>query len=290
MSTFEASELTLNSEGKVYHLGLGPDDIASTIILVGDQDRVKFIGTFFESIRFETQNREFCTLTGTYRGKELSVISTGIGTDNIDIVLNELDAIVNINLATRTEKPQKKSLDLIRIGTCGALHADIVPGSHVISKYAIGLDGVAHFYQMPYTADELDALAHFKISTQWSAQLNPPYIKKGNDRLVDLLKEGMEVGITVTANGFYGPQGRAIRIPLSVPDFKESIRKFTWDHTRTTNLEMETSSLYALSSALGHSAVTVCLVLANRYSNTFEPNYSQKMANLVEIILHRLTK
>lgn len=290
MSTFQPSELTLDKEGKIYHLGIGPEDVADTVILVGDPDRVKFVGTFFDSVRFEKQNREFCTLTGTYKGKELTVLSTGIGTDNIDIVLNELDAVVNIDLKEMVEKNEKKSLDLIRIGTCGALHADIEPGSHIISKYAIGLDGVAHFYEMPYTEDEKAALKSFYEVTNWNTRLNPPYIKRSNDRLRDLLKEGMEEGVTTTANGFYGPQGRAIRIPLSLPDFKENLRAYQWDGARATNLEMETSGLYALSSALGHNAVTVCLVLANRYSNKFEPNYKDKMANLIQLVLDRLTK
>ncbi len=289
MKTYAASELTLDTNGKVYHLGIGAADIADTVILVGDPDRVKFIGSFFSSVRFEVQNREFCTLTGTFNGKELTVMSTGIGTDNIDIVLNELDAVVNIDLETRTEREEKKQLDLIRIGTCGALHADIEPGAHIISKYAIGLDGVAHFYQMPYSTDEKEALAAFYNTVKWNKNLNPPYIKKSNDRLRDLLKNGMEEGITTTANGFYGPQGRAIRIPLSLPDFKEELRQFKWQGIRATNLEMETSGLYALADALGHNAVTVCLVLANRYSNKFEPNYKDKMANLIQIILKRLT-
>lgn len=289
MKTFKPSELTLDNEGKIYHLGIGPDDIADTIVLVGDPDRVEFVGSFFDSIRFETQNREFYTLTGTYKGKELTVLSTGIGTDNIDIVLNELDAVVNIDLKTRTELPEKKSLDLVRIGTCGALHADIEPGAHIISKYAIGLDGVAHFYEMPYTRQEQEALEAFYVQVDWNERLNPPYIKKGSDKLRNLLGEGMEAGITTTANGFYGPQGRAIRIPLSLPDFKSNLRQFRWDDARATNLEMETSGLYALSSALGHEAITVCLVLANRYSNKFEPNYKDKMANLIELVLDRLT-
>ena len=185
---------------------------------------------------------------------------------------------------------KKKSLDLIRIGTCGALHADINPGSHIISKYAVGLDGVAHFYKIPYSDDERSALKAFYQTTNWSSALNPPYLKKGSERLCELLGEGMEEGITITANGFYGPQGRAIRIPLSLPDFKESLRQFVWNDNRTTNLEMETSGLYALSDALGHNAITICLVLANRYSDKFEPNYQDKMADLIQIVLDRLTK
>ena len=290
MKTFAPSELTLNEAGKIYHLNIAAEDVADTVILVGDPDRVKFVGTFFYSIRFETQNREFCTLTVSFNGKDLTVMSTGIGTDNIDIVLNELDAVVNIDLMTRTERAEQKSLDLVRIGTCGALHADIEPGAHIISKYAIGLDGMAHFYEMPYTDDEKNALTSFYNTVNWNSKLNPPYIKKSNDRLRELLKEGMEEGITTTANGFYGPQGRAIRIPLSLPDFKEDLRQFNWQGIRATNLEMETSGLYALADALGHNAVTVCLVLANRYSNKFEPNYKDKMAELIRLILDRLTK
>ncbi len=290
MKKFEPSELTLNQAGKIYHLNIAAEDVADTVILVGDPDRVKFVGTFFDSVRFETQNREFCTLTGIYKGKELTVMSTGIGTDNIDIVLNELDAVVNIDFESRTEKTEQKSLDLIRIGTCGALHADIEPGAHIISKYAIGLDGMAHFYEMPYSQDEKDALNNFYETVNWNSKLNPPYIKKSNDRLRNLLKEGMEEGVTTTANGFYGPQGRAIRIPLSLPDFKEDLRQFKWQGSRATNLEMETSGLYALADALGHNAVTVCLVLANRYSNKFEPNYKDKMADLIQLVLNRLTK
>jgi len=290
MSKLEASELTLDKNGKVYHLGLGEGDVANTVILVGDQDRVKFVGSFFDSVRFEKQNREFCTLTGVFRGKELSVISTGIGTDNIDIVLNELDAVVNINLETRTEKPEKKSLNLIRIGTCGALQENIATGSHIISKYAIGLDGVANFYQIPYSTDEKQAVETFINVSGWNSQLNTPYLKKSSDSLFDLLKADMIEGITITANGFYGPQGRAIRIPLSLPDFKNAIRKFSWKETPVANLEMETSALYALSDALGHKSVTICLVLANRYNNTFEPNYAQKMGDLIQLVLDRLTK
>lgn len=290
MKAFEASELTLDKNGKVYHLGIGPEDIADTVILVGDQDRVAFVGSFFDSIRFENRNREFTSLTGTYKGKELSVISTGIGTDNIDIVLNEIDAAVNINLASKTENEEKKSLNFVRIGTCGALHADIEPGTALISKYAIGLDGLAHFYEMPYSEDEKQALAAFFETTGWNKNVNQPYIKRSGDELRKRIGEGMEEGITTTANGFYGPQGRAVRIPLSMPDFKENLRKFKWNGSRATNLEMETSGLYALADALGHKAVTVCLVLANRYSNKFEPDYKAKMGRLIELILDRLTK
>lgn len=288
MAKFEASELTLDKNGNVYHLGIAPENIAETILLVGDQDRVKFIGEYFDTVEFEHQNREFCTLTGMYQGKRLTVLSTGIGTDNIDIVLNELDALVNIDLKTRTVKSTLTQLNLIRIGTCGSLQENVAPGAHVISKYAIGLDGMAGFYTIQFTAEELQANENFIQQTNWPVQLNRPYLAKASDQLFDLLKEGMVQGITVTANGFYGPQGRSIRIPLGLPDFKDNIRQFKHQQFQVTNLEMETSALYALSHALNHRAVTVCLVLANRYTNSFEPNYGAKMADLVQLVLKRL--
>ncbi|MCH2235189.1 MAG: nucleoside phosphorylase [Crocinitomicaceae bacterium] len=290
MSGIKASELTLNSEGKIYHLNLGPDDIADDIILVGDQDRVKYVGSFFDSIRFETQNREFCTLTGTYNGKELSVISTGIGTDNVDIVLNEVDAIANINLETRTVKEDHRKLKFVRIGTCGALHEDISPGTRVLSRYVIGLDGVANFYEIPFSENEANAQRSFIESTGWKSPLNIPYIKACSEELRNKINDGMLEGITTTANGFYGPQGRAVRIPLSISDFKDKLRHFNWDGFRATNLEMECSALYALSDALGHEAVTVCLVLANRYSGEFMPEYKKPMGELIQDVLDRLTK
>ena len=288
MSNFEASELTLDSNGKVYHLGLGPEDIADTIIFVGDQGRVDVVSSFFDTVRFKTQHREFATATGTYKGKAISVVSHGIGCDNIDIVLNELDACVNIDLDKREVLTKKKSLDIIRIGTCGALQEDIDPGSHIVSKYAIGLDGVANFYDMEFSEEELAFKSQFLAESGWPDDLAIPYMIKSNDRLRELLKGLGEEGITTTANGFYGPQGRALRIPLKHPDFKDKIRGFSFDDTRATNFEMETSALLALSKALGHNAVAVCLVLANRYSNKFESDYETKMRNLIQEVLDRV--
>ena len=285
-----SSELILNKKGRIYHMDLAPEDIADTIILVGDQDRVDLIGTYFDEVRFKVQNREFKTLTGIYKGKELSVVSTGIGTDNVDIVLNELDALVNIDLEKRTIKAEKKSLKFIRIGTCGALQEDIDPGQYVISKYAMGLDGVAHFYDLPYSEEEKEIMTSFFKKVDWKEGVNRPYIKKSSDELFDLLQDGMQEGITITANGFYGPQGRSLRLPLGMKDFKENIRSFSWNEVKVTNLEMETSCLYALSNALGHEAVTVCLALANRYNGKFLTDYSQGMKNLIQTVLDRLIK
>ncbi len=290
MSAFKASELTLDTNGKVYHLGIGPEDIADTIIFVGDQARVDVVASFFDTVRFKNQHREFATVTGTYKGKEISVISHGIGCDNIDIVLNELDAAINIDLEKREVKSIKKKLDIIRIGTCGALQEDIDPGSRIISKYAIGLDGVANFYDIDFTEEETEFKTQFLGTSGWPDNLAIPYMVKSNDRLRTLLNGLGEEGITTTANGFYGPQGRALRIPLKHPDFKDKIRHFSFNGTRAVNFEMETSALLSLSKALGHSAVTICLVLANRYSNTFESDYETKMRSLILDVLDRIVR
>lgn len=287
---FQASELTLNKAGKIYHLNLSPGDLAEDIILVGDPDRVKLVASFFDSIRFETQAREFCSITGSYNGRDISVVSTGIGTDNVDIVLNEIDAIFNIDLENRIEKEVKTNLNFVRIGTCGALQEDIEPGTKIISKYAIGLDGIANFYDIQFSLDELSALIEFMDVAKWGDNLNRPYVKEGSATLLKLLGTEKEHGITITANGFYGPQGRALRIPLAVPDFKENIRNYQWEGSRATNLEMETSGLYALSSALGHEAITICLVLANRYSGKFMPDYQEQMKALIQEVLDTLTE
>ncbi|HIP37228.1 MAG TPA: phosphorylase [Crocinitomix sp.] len=288
MDDIKASELTLDTKGKVYHLAVGPKDIAKTIIFVGDQNRVDLVASFFDDIRFSTQHREFKTVTGTYKGKEFSVVSHGIGCDNIDIVLNELDACVNIDLEKRELKREKTSLDIVRIGTCGALQVDIEPGSHIISKYAIGLDGVANFYDINFTDEETEMANAFKNNVDWPNDLALPYFTKSCERLNAKLSDLGEQGITTTANGFYGPQGRALRIPLKHPDFKDRLRRFEFNGTRSTNFEMETSALLSLSRAMGHSATTICLVLANRYSNKFESDYDTKMGQLIISVLDRL--
>lgn len=288
MTAFKSSELTLDSKGKVYHLGVGPDDIADDVILVGDPARVQFVASYFESREFEHVNREFATITGEYKGKRFTVMSTGIGTDNIDIVLNEIDAAVNIDLEKRVVNDDLKSLNFIRIGTCGALQEDIEPGSYICSRYAVGLDGLAHFYQASYTKEEQELQQAFVKQAKWIDRLNPPYVKAGSVELIERVGEGMEKGITTTANGFYGPQGRAVRLGLSMPDFKEDMRQLEFNGSRATNLEMETSGLYFMADSLGHSAVTVCLVLANRYSGKFMSSYKDAMADLIQIVLDRL--
>lgn len=282
---FSPSELTLNAKGHVYHLDLANGDVADTVILVGDQNRVDLVASFFDTITFKTQHREFATITGTFKGKPITVVSHGIGCDNMDIVLTELDAAVNIDLETRTLKPTQTKLKLIRIGTCGALQADLKVGSAIISNYSLGMDGVANFYDISFSANETEALTAFHDQTDWPNDLVIPYIAEANSDLVDLLAPLGQKGITVTANGFYGPQGRAIRLPLKHDDFKDKIRQFEWDNLQVTNLEMETSALLSLGKALGHDAVTICLVLANRYNNTFATHFEADMTDLVKNVL-----
>ncbi|MFD1552839.1 phosphorylase [Putridiphycobacter roseus] len=290
MSELLSSELTLNDAGKLYHLNIGNEDIANTIILVGDQTRVKLVASFFDAITFETQHREFATITGVYQGKSISVISHGIGCDNMDIVLTEIDAAVNIDLATRKVKSGLTQLNLIRIGTCGALQAEIEVGSAIISKYAIGMDGVANFYDIPFGDKIQDGLKAFNAHMAWEKPSVIPYMAMADQGLVNLLSDLGKEGITITANGFYGPQGRSIRIPLKDENFKTKIRTFEWDGEQVLNLEMETSGLLSLAEALGHQAVTICLAIANRYNHSFVSDFEATMCQLIKNVLDKTLK
>lgn len=288
MEEKKASELVL-SEGKVYHLDLGVEDIADTIILVGDQFRVEIVSAFFDEVTHRIQKREFICHTGNYNGKRLSVISTGIGTDNVDIVLNELDAVVNIDLAKRKEKSEKKRLSFIRIGTCGSLQSEIPVGSYILSDGAIGLDNVAHFYQMTFSSFEQEFTASLEQHLQLPATIRP-YFCLSDSALTDNLDDHPNVkrGITVTASGFYGPQGRQLRLPLRTPDLNERLMSFRYEGHRIANFEMESSALFALSRALGHRATTICLALANRPNGDFLSTYSKEMNELIAYVLKKL--
>lgn len=284
------SELVLNQDGSIYHLNLQPDEIASKIILVGDPARVSLISSHFEKIEHRKSNREFVTHTGIYNGERLSVIATGIGTDNIDIVLNELDALVNIDLEKRTVNKRLKSLSLIRIGTCGSIQEKVKADELVISTHAIGLDGLLHFYQLKSDAEEEKLLNAFLRQTNWSKNLNPPYLVSGSKSLIAQIGKGFHHGITITANGFYAPQGRSIRMPLKNSLQNTQLRKFKEGDQQIINYEMETSALYGLSKIMGHQACTVCAVIANRYANSFSKNYQITMKSLIKKVLDRLTK
>ena len=286
--SIKQSELILNPDGSVYHLNLKPENIANDIIFVGDQDRVDKITDRFESIEFTTQKREFKTSTGIYKGKRLSVISTGIGPDNIDIVLNELDALVNIDLKTRQPKTNLTVLNIVRIGTSGSLQADIPVDSFLMSSHALDLNGMLHSYQIKGISNpEIEDA--FVRHTSWSAQKAHPILIENNSALAQkLMSEKIVTGITATAGGFYGPQGRVLRLPLADANINAKIDSFTFNGNRITNLEMETSAIYGLSKLLGHRAVSMNAIIANRTNGTFSKDYKKVVEDLIEYSLNKL--
>ncbi len=288
MEQKRASELVL-SEGKVYHLDLGPEQISETIILVGDQFRVELVSSFFDSVEHKIQKREFICHTGIFKGKRLSVISTGIGTDNVDIVLNELDAVINIDLEKRKEKAEKKSLSFIRIGTCGSLQSEVPIGSYILSEGAIGLDNVAHFYNIKYSNHEVELLKSLEAQLKLPDTIRPYYCDSDKSLTAKLENHPkVKKGITVTASGFYGPQGRQLRLPLQTPDLNERLMAFRFQENRIANFEMESSALFALSKALGHRATTICLALANRPNGDFMSEYNEEMKELIKYVLNEI--
>jgi uridine phosphorylase len=266
------SELILNEDGSVYHLQLKPEDISSTIITVGDPDRVSDVTKHFDSIEFTVHKREFKTQTGTYKGKRLTVISTGIGTDNIDIVFNELDALVNVDLKTRTVKEKFTQLNFIRIGTSGAIQHEIPVDSFLVSEKAIGFDNLLHFYGNTGFLDTKFSEA-FTTYTQWSPQKSTPYVVPVNKDLLSLFNsEEFLKGITATNVGFYGPQGRKIRLGLQDDTLNEKMQSFRYKNEMITNLEMETSGIYGMARLLGHRAISLNAILANRANGSFSKN------------------
>ena len=289
MNIIASSELVLNSDGSIYHLRLLPEQLADTVIVVGDQARVNSISAYFEHIECKVQNREFVTHTGVYKGKRISAVSTGIGVDNIDIVINELDALVNIDLKKRTINAEARSLDIIRIGTSGTLMADIPVDSVVASTHGLGFDGLLHFYEFAENAEEQALLQSITDELKLPQQLNRPYIVAADPGLFALLSEGYYSGITATACGFYGPQGRTLRLQPSVADLNERMMKFQKQEHRITNFEMETSGLYGLSRLLGHRACTVCAIIANRATLEYSRDYKPVMENLIVSVLDRLS-
>lgn len=282
------SELILNPNGSVYHLNLLPENIADTIILVGDQGRVPMVSGFFDKVEFKTQNREFVTHTGIYKGKRLSVISTGIGTDNIDIVVNELDALVNIDLKERFAKEKHTTLNLIRIGTSGAMQADIPVDNPVASKMSIGFDGLINFYANREKICDLQMEEAFKKHTNWNPILNTPYFVSASDDLLKKISYDMITGITIAAPGFYGPQGRILRLNTVDLDLNDKISKFDYNGLKVTNFEMESSAIYGLAGLLGHNSLTLCNIIANRLRKEYSKDYKVSMKNLVELVLSRI--
>ncbi len=289
MTKIKESELIISPDGSIYHLKLHPEDIAEDIIVVGDPGRVPEISAYFDKIEFKVMNRELCTHTGYYNGKRISVLSTGMGTDNIDIVINELDALVNIDLQKRELKKEHTSLNIIRLGTSGALQEDLPVDSFMMSEYGLGLDGMLHFYEKSKEVCDKDIANAFINHTNWSENLPKPYVVRGSDILMQKLGKGFSTGITATAPGFYGPQGRQLRLQLAYPDINEKIETFQYNGHRINNLEMETSALYGLGAMLGHQTLTICVLIANRVSKQFSTDYKKPVKKLVETILDRIS-
>ena len=289
MKYFAPSELIINEDGSVFHLHVRPEQLAQKIILVGDPGRVDLIARHFESRECEVQSREFRTVTGSYRGKRITALSTGIGCDNIDIVMNELDALVNIDFATRTEKPSLTSLELVRIGTCGGLQPFTPVGTFICSDKSIGFDGLLNFYAGRDRVCDLAFEEAFKKHMEWNPQKGAPYVIDNSPELTARVGgDAMVHGVTIACGGFFGPQGRELRIPLADPHQNEKIMAFEYEGRRITNFEMEGSALAGLATLMGHRAMTCCMVIANRYAKEMNTEYKNTIDTLIEIVLDRI--
>lgn len=288
----EDSELIINADGSAFHLHLRPDDIADHIILVGDPGRVDMIASYFDSVELRAENREFRSATGSYRGNRLTVLSTGIGTDNIDIVMTELDALANVDFATRTVKDTHRTLNLVRIGTSGSLQKELDVDTWLLSEAAIGFDGLLNFYAGRNAVTDNDFEAAFKQFVGWNPQLTQPYVVDASPILFNKLKQSdlIRIGTTISAPGFYGPQGRVVRLQLADPNINDKISAFRYHGRRITNYEMECSAIYGLSKLLGHNAATVCAIIANRQAGTATKDYRPTVRQLVEHVLDNLFK
>jgi uridine phosphorylase len=286
----KSSELIINADGSIFHLHLKSEQIADHIILVGDPGRVELIGKLLTDIEFQVQNREFVSTTGKYNNQRVTIVSTGIGTDNIDIVVNELDALANINLVTREINPVHRKLNFVRIGTSGGLQDFLGVNSFVISQKAIGFDGLLNFYANRNSVSDLAFEDAFRKHTDWGKQLTSPYVVNCSELLLKKMHRNDTIaGVTISAPGFYGPQGRVLRLPLADPNLNEKIESFTFEGHKITNFEMECSAIYGLSKLLGHEALTICLIIANRLKKEANSDYHQSMETLIKLVLDRLT-
>ena len=289
MRRFEESELILNQDGSVFHLHIKPEQLAQKVILVGDPGRVSLVASHFTDIEMEVQSREFHSITGKYQGKRITVASTGIGCDNIDIVVNELDALVNIDFATRTEKAEKTSLEIVRIGTCGGLQEYTPVGTFIVSEKSIGFDGLLNFYAGRNEVCNLALEDAFTKHMHWNPQLCAPYVIEADEELTNRIGgDDMVHGITIACGGFYGPQGRQLRIPLADPDQNAKVESFEYEGMHITNFEMESSALAGLSKLLGHKATTCCMVIANRLIKEANTGYKSTIDNLIKEVLERI--
>ena len=284
------SELRINGDGSVFHLHLKPEELADNVILVGDPGRVDMVAEFFTDIEFRHQSREFVSTTGRYNGKRITALSTGIGTDNIDIVMNELDALANINFETREPNREHRTLNVLRIGTSGAIQPDIPLGSYVFSHISVGCDGLLNWYADRDKIALLDMEEAFKKHVGWDKHLPDPYFVKAGQKLIDKFADCTIKGVTISASGFYGPQGRVLRMPLAMPDMIDSFESYRFEDCRITNFEMEGSAIAGIAAHLGHEAGTVCCIIANRHLKSSNPDYKPQVKGLVKLSLDRLTQ
>lgn len=301
MKHFAESELIINADGSIFHLHLKPEQLADRVILVGDPGRVSTVASYFDTVEYELQSREFHTITGLYRGKRITVLSTGIGCDNIDIVMTELDALANIDFSTRMEKEQHRQLTIVRIGTCGGMQPDTPIGTFVASVKSIGFDGLLNYYAGRNNVCDLTLEEAFTKHMKWSPIKGAPYVATASPDLIEqIAADDMVRGITIACGGFYGPQGRQIRIPIQDPDQNAKVETFRYTVPSSTpatpqgtelkvcNFEMESSALAGLSALLGHRAMTCCMVIANRYAQEMDTEYNNKIEDLIQLVLDRI--
>lgn len=286
---FPDSELVINSDGSIFHLHLKPEQLADKVILVGDPGRVNLVASHFDTKECETSNREFHTITGNYKGKRITALSTGIGCDNIDIVMNELDALANIDFSSRTEKSAHRTLTLVRVGTCGGLQPNTPTGTYIASVKSIGFDGLLNFYAGRDEASDLQLEKAFKKHVGWNLKMGNPYVATADPQLINTIAANdMVKGITIACGGFFGPQGRRLRLPLMVPDLNEKIESFEYNGLKVNNFEMESSALAGLATLMGHKAMTCCMVIANRRAKKMETNYKGDIDGLITLVLDRI--
>ena len=288
MRIISGSELIINSDGSVFHLHIKPEQLSDKIIMMGDPDRVGLTASFFDSIECEVQSREFRTITGTYKGKRITALSHGIGPDNMDIVITELDALANVDFETREVKKEFKQLTMVRVGTSGGLQPHCPIGSYVVAAKSIGFDGVLNYYEGRDEVSLLDFENAFKKHTHWNPQHCAPYVVKADEELVERIGHDMINGVTISAIGFYGPQGRYVRMPLANPDLNSRIESFRFGEDVITNYEMESAPLAGLGRLMGHRAMTVCTIIANRLAGESNANYKGSIEDLIKKVLERI--
>lgn len=284
------SELIINSDGSVFHLHIRPEQLADRVVLVGDPGRVEMFRGIFDAIECEGVSREFVWITGTYRGKRITALSTGIGTDNIDIVMTELDALANIDFSTREVKPVHRSLSIVRVGTCGAIQPDVPLGSYILSHYSVGFDSLMGWYAGRDSISDAGMEESLMRHMKWPAALSRPYFVKASEKLIDLFSDSTVRGMTISAPGFYGPQGRVVRQKLAMPDMMQDIESWRYGDWKITNFEMEGSAISGMAANLGHDAATVCCAIAHRYLRDADTDYKPRVLGLVALVMDKLSE